>query len=149
MNSTVNERIKRLRDELNLSQSDLANRIGMSATGVWKMETDTKAKPRTSTLIAISKEFNVNKDWLISGTGSMFNESPAVQSQEPRSFSDRTIEAMEKHIETLERNNRTLIDALNKLLQKVEVNFLNGIAELAGIAECNSCNTVRVAKNAA
>jgi transcriptional regulator with XRE-family HTH domain len=144
MNTTVNERIKHLRNELNLSQSDLANRLGMSATGVWKMETD-GAKPRTSTLISIAKEFNVNQDWLISGSGEMFNSSPGVETSASKTFSEKTIESMERHIETLERNNRALIDTLQKLMSKVEVNFLEGIAEMAGITNCNSCNTVRVA----
>lgn len=150
MNSTVNERIKQLRAELKISQGEMANRLGMSATGIWKMESE-GAKPRFNTIHSICSEFNVNKDWLISGKGEMFNSSneTEVQLKETKNFAELTIEAMEKHIETLERNNQTLINTLNKLLQKMDVNFREGIAELAGILKQNSCNTVRVAQNAA
>lgn len=147
MENTVNERLKLLRSELKLSQSELAAKLGMSSTGIWKIETE-GAKPRSSTLSAIAREFNVSLEWLMYGTGEMFS-APKTEAQ-PQSWKDAAFEAMREQIEILKNQNRFMQELI---IQKLGVNFNFGVADLVGITDIHivsdSCNTVRVANLAA
>lgn len=76
---SVNQRIKELRDHLNLSQSDFAVQAMLSIGSVWNIE-NTNAAPSPRTLKAIIQAFNVNQEWLKTGKGEMFSpEKPAIQ----------------------------------------------------------------------
>ena len=57
-------RIKDLRKEFNLTQQDLADKIGVSSAAVSKWETD-RGLPDISNLIQISELFNISLDELL------------------------------------------------------------------------------------
>ena len=68
-------RIKKLRKELDLTQQEFADKIGMKRNTVANYETG-RNEPSASVISLICKEFNVNEDWLRSGNGEMFNPEP-------------------------------------------------------------------------
>ena len=67
----MNTRIKKLRKELDLTQQELANRIGIARGNVGAYEVGKNA-PSDAVISLICREFNVNEEWLREGTGEMF-----------------------------------------------------------------------------
>lgn len=67
----MNERIKKLRKALDLTQQEFANRIGSKRTTIAKYETDTNI-PSSAVISLICREFGVNETWLRTGEGEMF-----------------------------------------------------------------------------
>lgn len=69
----MNERLKKLRKALNLTQQEFANRIGIARGNVGAYEVN-KNSPSDAVISLICREFNVNEQWLRNGTGEMFIE---------------------------------------------------------------------------
>ena len=67
----MNERLKRLRKTLDLTQQEFADRIGIKRNSFANYETG-RNTPIDAIIISICKEFNVNEEWLRNGTGDMF-----------------------------------------------------------------------------
>lgn len=72
----MNDRIKRLRKELDLTQQEFADRISIKRGAVANYEIGRNI-PSDSVINLICREFNVNEAWLRTGTGEMFNPSPS------------------------------------------------------------------------
>ncbi|GKX29187.1 hypothetical protein SH1V18_16670 [Vallitalea longa] len=70
---TSNERLKLLRKELNLSQKEFSSRIEMSQGGYSDIENN-RANLTDKNIKLISREFNVNEEWLKTGQNEMFKE---------------------------------------------------------------------------
>jgi transcriptional regulator with XRE-family HTH domain len=71
----INERIKEIRQQLNKSQREFAKAIYVSYGYLSEIETGQKdANDRLVHLI--SSAFSVNKHWLLTGEGRMFNSTP-------------------------------------------------------------------------
>jgi len=72
---TINERIKEIRHALNISQREFAQAVYVSYGYLSEIETGHKeVKDRLVHLIASA--FSVNKHWLLTGKGRMFNSTP-------------------------------------------------------------------------
>ena len=71
----VRKRIKQLRETLNVSQRDFAKRIYISQTLLGDIELGNR-NVNDRTIQLISTEFNVNKDWLMTGNGEIFTAPP-------------------------------------------------------------------------
>lgn len=69
----MNERLKKLRKALDLTQQEFADRIGSKRNTIAKYETDINV-PSAAVISLICREFNVNEEWLRNGTGEMFIE---------------------------------------------------------------------------
>lgn len=69
----MNERLKKLRKELDLTQQEFADKIGSKRNTIAKYETDINV-PSTAVISLICKTFNVNENWLRTGEGDMFIE---------------------------------------------------------------------------
>lgn len=69
----MKDRIRQLRKELGLNQTEFGERIGVKQTTIAGYETGAK-NPMESVVLSICREFNVNEDWLRNGTGEMFLE---------------------------------------------------------------------------
>ena len=67
----MNERIKKLRESLSLTQREFALRIGRQPNTVATYEMGIRT-PNEATILIISRTFNVNEDWLKTGNGDMF-----------------------------------------------------------------------------
>lgn len=67
----MKERIRKLRRTLDLTQQEFADKIGMKRNTVANYETG-RNDPSASVITLICREFNVNENWLRTGTGEMF-----------------------------------------------------------------------------
>lgn len=69
----MNERLKELRIKLNLTQQEFADKLGTSRNNIAGYEIGRRS-PSDAVVSLICREFNVNEEWLRSGTGSPFLE---------------------------------------------------------------------------
>lgn len=67
----MNERLRKLRKALDLTQQKFADRIGVKQNTVAQYEIGRNI-PIDSVINLICREFNVNEEWLRTGTGDMF-----------------------------------------------------------------------------
>jgi transcriptional regulator with XRE-family HTH domain len=67
----VNKRIKDVRNALNLTQQEFADKIKIKRNTVATYEMG-RSIPSDSAIALICREFDVNEEWLRNGTGEMF-----------------------------------------------------------------------------
>lgn len=70
---TINERIRELRERLNISQTEFAENLG-SGRGIIKNIEEGRTLPKPQLIDLITRVFNVNRAWLETGEGEMFVE---------------------------------------------------------------------------
>ena len=98
----MNERLKLLRRELQLNQTEFGNRLGLKQSAVANYENGTR-QPLDTVITSICREFGVSEQWLRTGEGEMF--VPRTKNQvitdfmadlvmEDDSFKKRIIEAL-------------------------------------------------------
>jgi transcriptional regulator with XRE-family HTH domain len=73
--SDIKERIKEIRTKLNISQRDFSKKIFISQTLLGEIELGNRTITER-TIQLISTEFNVNKEWILTGKGDMFTAPP-------------------------------------------------------------------------
>lgn len=73
----MNERIKKIRKSVGLSQKDFGIKIGVSDTAISKIEHGER-NPSKQTIKLICKEFKINQNWLKSGIGEMFSNDQDI-----------------------------------------------------------------------
>lgn len=71
--NTTNERIKKLRKTLDLTQQEFADRLNIKRNTVATYETG-KSNPSDAAVTLICREFKVREAWLRTGEGEMFQE---------------------------------------------------------------------------
>lgn len=96
----MNERLKKLRKVLDLTQQEFADQMGVKRNTVATYETG-KSNPSDAAVTLICKTFNVNEKWLRDGIGEMFIQQTRdeqiasfigkIQSVEDDSFKKRFI----------------------------------------------------------
>ena len=69
----MNERLKKLRKELDMTQQEFADKLGTARTNIAGYETG-KRNPSNAVISLICREFNINEKWLRTGEGEMFIE---------------------------------------------------------------------------
>ncbi|WP_243099024.1 helix-turn-helix domain-containing protein [Clostridium sp. AF22-10] len=76
----MNERVKAVRkhENVNLSQEAFGNRIGLTKAAISKIEKGV-SKMSEQTILSICREFNVNEEWLRTGSGDMFSQCPKTK----------------------------------------------------------------------
>lgn len=99
----MKERIKKIRKELNLTQQEFSDRIGIKRGGIANYEIGRNV-PADSVISLICREFHVNEHWLREGVGEMFIEQTMdeqiasfigrVQMGEDLSFQRRLLSAL-------------------------------------------------------
>lgn len=105
----MNERIKKIRNSLNISQTDFAQKLSISRSAVCKMESG-ENYPSEQTIKLICNEFSVNEDWLRTGDGEMM--SPVSKDEEISKLLGEVIRTNESDFR------RRLISALARLDDK-------------------------------
>ncbi len=118
----MNERIKKLRKALALTQQEFAERIGSVQNTITGYETGRRI-PSSQVITLICKEFNVNEAWLRTGEGEMFVESDdTILSQLAREYQMDSFEtAMVSNFLKLKPEQREAIKQYVKsLLDEVE-----------------------------
>lgn len=79
----MNERIKKLRQALNLSQDEFGKRLGVTRGAITNIELN-KVEPKPLFVDLICREFNASENWLRTGEGEMFVEK--TESEELAAF---------------------------------------------------------------
>ena len=102
----LNERIKKIRKTLNLTQQEFAKRIGLSQNVLTNYESG-RRNPSSSVINNICKTFHVNEEWLRSGEGEMLK--PLVEEDEITAFIDDLLSDESAHFK------RRLIHVLSEL----------------------------------
>lgn len=92
---TINERIRKLRRHLDLTQKEFAAQIGTTQNSLTGYERG-RRNPSGSVVNNICKTFNVNEAWLREGTGDMF--TPAIVSDEISALVDKTLQGVPDNI---------------------------------------------------
>lgn len=69
----MNERIRRLRKTLDMTQQEFADKLGVKRNTVGQWECGINGIT-DQVAISICREFNVNENWLRTGEGDMFVE---------------------------------------------------------------------------
>ena len=69
----MNTRIQAVRKSFKMTQDEFAEKIGLSKNFVWMIEKGDRI-PSERTIKDICREFKVNYDWLVTGTGEMFQD---------------------------------------------------------------------------
>lgn len=114
----MNERIKKLRKALDLTQQEFADRIGVKRNTIATYEIGRNI-PLDAVISSICREFNVSEEWLRTGVGEMFvpREEDALSElvrQRGLSFSDRVL--MEKFLELKPESRQAVIDYMEKVV---------------------------------
>ena len=103
----MNSRLKKVRKALNLNQTELGKKIGLSQTAVAKIErgdrtlTDRQIIPLVSVL-------GVSENWLKDGTGDMFVNQRKIKEIEriAETLSDSSLDCLIAMAETMAQNER-------------------------------------------
>jgi len=74
--SSTRERIKAVRKALGMSQKDFGKGVFLSQSFYGQIETG-KRSPNERVYELICNKYGVNKDWLTTGRGEMFGETPS------------------------------------------------------------------------
>ena len=69
----MNERLKKLRKTLDLTQQEFADKLGSTRDNIGGYETG-RRNPSAAVISLICTKFNVNETWLKTGEGEMFIE---------------------------------------------------------------------------
>lgn len=88
MSDEIGTRVKKVRLRKGISQEQFGEIIGIKKAAVSKIENGENSLSKGN-LLAICRQFNVNKEWLINGNGEMF--TPKSKEDEIRNFFESAI----------------------------------------------------------
>ncbi len=121
----MNERIKDIRKKEGLSQQKFADKLGIARGNIAAYEVGKNA-PSDAVISLICSKFNVNKDWLLTGKGDMYDvpedEVASVVSdllEESNPFYDIIISIMKSYKKLDDKSQA----ALNSLIQELMENM--------------------------
>ena len=131
----MNNRIKELRKQLGLTQQEFADRLKLKRNTIATYEMG-KATPSNRTISDICEAYNVNREWLETGKGDMFQKLDKKSelsaffkkalSGESKDYSERLVSALlklnEKDWELLASVAETLVSQKEKDLSKIPTN---------------------------
>lgn len=80
---SISERFRTLRETLDISQTDFAEKLGCGR-GVIKNIEENRTAPKPQLLDLVARVYNVNREWLESGEGEIF--SPLTRNQKLANF---------------------------------------------------------------
>lgn len=122
MKQTVNQRVKIIRDRLNLSQATFAEKLNMTQGGIGDIERG-RINVSKKVFRGIVNVFRVNEEWLASGIGEPFDIINEVT--EPRvSYQKKTLVTpydgdIDLFVELLNTKNE-LVNAKNEIIRSKE-----------------------------
>lgn len=115
----MKDRIRQLRKDLGLNQTEFGDRIGVKQGSIASYENGSRT-PIDAVITSICREFSVNEDWLRTGTGDMYVE--LSKDQELADFAARLYKEGENSFK------RRLVSVLSNLSED-EWELLASIAE--------------------
>ena len=118
----MKDRIRKIRRDLDLTQQEFADRIGIKRNTIANYETG-RNEPIDSVVSLICREFGVNEEWLRDGTGEMFapdasDELEALVKRYDLSNADQVL--IEKYINLKAGSRETIIDFITDVVAALE-----------------------------
>lgn len=83
----MNERIKRIRTELGMTQAEFAEKLNLSQNFIWMIEKGSR-DPSDRTISDICREFRVNEIWLRTGVGEPFDNEASREVEMTELFAE-------------------------------------------------------------
>lgn len=111
----MQDRLKELRDLLNLNQTEFGRAIGIAKTTVSTMERTGNVTQRNQD--AICKKFHVNRNWLENGIGSVF-EDASENVEQQLNLSKEQQELIKQFSLLSDEDQRLTMELLHTLLKK-------------------------------
>ena len=118
---TVGERIRLMRKQLNMTQEQMAQRLGIGKAALSMIETG-KARLSARNKNILVQDFNVNPDWIDTGEGKMFNAEPDLTSYNLRT--DRALPLQSVPLYSIE-GTAGLIPLFKQQQQFEPINYIN------------------------
>lgn len=113
----LGDRLKILRDKLELNQKEMAKNLGIATSTYQNYERNERTAPETF-IVTVSTAFEVSLSWLLLGEGEIFNKQPSAEERQ-RMFKEGERAAME----ALYRDSplREAVEALSedRMLEKI------------------------------
>lgn len=104
----MNERLKKLRKELDMTQQEFAEGIGIKRNTMATYESG-RNEPIDAVISLICTKYNVNENWLRTGEGEMFNEVPRDEQ-----IADFVGEVLKGEEESFKRRFMTMLSELDE-----------------------------------
>jgi len=127
MKTTVNERIKMLRNHLNLTQQEFASIVELTSTQLSRIENG-NGEPQKSTIQQIIKNIDVAPTWLIEGKGELkaqVKEKNASISNDP--WKDALVMQVKEENTRLQRELERVWQMVQHLTGGAKPNFLKAL----------------------
>ena len=118
----MNERIKQIRKEFGLSQAEFGKRLGISDAAVSKIESG-KNTPAETTIKLICREFQIEYQWLMHGTGPMTSHDTTVE------------DLVDKHMKDESEFTKSIMKAFAKLPDNEWTTLMNLVNEINEMRE--------------
>ena len=118
---TVGERIRLMRKQLNLTQEQMAQRLGVGKAALSMIETG-KARLSARNKNILVQDFNVNPDWIETGEGKMFNAEPDLTSYNLRT--DRSLPLQSVPLYSIE-GTAGLVPLFEQKKEVEPINYIN------------------------
>ena len=118
---TVGERVRLMRKQLNMTQEQMAQRLGIGKAALSMIETG-KARLSARNKNILVQDFNVNPDWIETGTGKMFNAEPDLTSYNLRT--DRSLPLQSVPLYSIE-GTAGLVPLFQQLTEVEPINYIN------------------------
>lgn len=118
----MNERIKKVRRILDLTQQEFADKLGIKRGAISNYEIG-RNKPIDSVISLICREFNVREEWLRTGEGEMFKPKPSDildQLAYKYQFSNADYAIVEKFISLNPSKRKEMVENVFGLLHEIE-----------------------------
>ena len=118
---TTGERIRLMRKQLNLTQEQMAQRLGVGKAALSMIETG-KARLSARNKNILVQDFNVNPDWIETGEGKMFNAEPDLTSYNLRT--DRSLPLQSVPLYSIE-GTAGLVPLFEQQKEVEPINYIN------------------------
>lgn len=119
----MNERLRRLRKTLDLTQQDFGSCISVKGNTVAQWESGRNSPP-DSAITFICREFNVSEEWLRHGTGEMFlpeetDEFDALSKKYGLSEAERLL--VERYVTSGDKIRKAIVDFIVGVSKELEL----------------------------
>lgn len=128
---SIGERIKILRNELNLTQTEFGKKIGVAGSTIAGYEKELRT-PMDQTIKSICREFSIEHIWLTTGEGNMFadvNEDDEIIELMNKALSNES-EFVRNVFISFAKLDMEDLEALENLMDKIDKNGIDALGKL-------------------
>ncbi|MDD4156247.1 MAG: helix-turn-helix domain-containing protein [Candidatus Cloacimonetes bacterium] len=112
----VGNRLKSIRENLNLNQSQFAESLGLKQ-GSYSAIENNKANLTDTVILLLKYRFSINDDWLLTGKGEMFlGQTPQTSEFQAN---NNELEKQQKRLQDLQKQ----VDLLKKNIQEIDIEY--------------------------